>query len=188
MKKTLLSVLMVAAVLLVGKPAFAQDNSSEQEPKVAYNFINEYGFFLGGFFMDEAIGFNGVFINGVRIQNEVVGIGVGYSTDALNGQSIPLFLNYRHYFKTEKTLKPMINVAVGTNYYFWKTRFYTYTDPNSYDTETHYVNHHGFGLYATMSSGFKVKAFSFSAGLFLRSIPRDKSLCGGLDVKVGYTF
>ena len=46
----------------------------QQEKKVAYNFINEYGFFVG-----KNVGMTGVFINGISIkQNNTIGIGVGF--------------------------------------------------------------------------------------------------------------
>ena len=58
-------------------------------------------------------------------------------------------------------------------------------DPGYYES----VKGRGFGLYATIASGFKVKAFSFTAGFFLRTSPiYNNAFSGGIDVKVGYTF
>ena len=46
----------------------------QQNKKVAYNFINEYGFFIG-----KNVGWTGVFVNGVAFnQNDIVGLGLGY--------------------------------------------------------------------------------------------------------------
>lgn len=184
MKKILFPVIVMMAVLMAGQPAFAQGNEPDQEKKVAYNLINEYGFFVGGM-----NGVNGVFVNGVRVNNEVVGIGLGYSLDVEVGQSVPMFLNYRHYFNSPRKLKPLLNVALGTSLYFWNNSYFTYTDPNSYEMEEHMENYHKFGLYATLASGFKVKAFSFTAGFFMKTDPRmNQRFGGGIDVKVGYTF
>lgn len=158
----------------------------QQEKKVTYNFINEYGFFVG-----KNIGMTGVFINGIAIkQNNLLGIGVGYGLNSGSYQEVPIFLNYRHYFDRGRTLKPCINLAAGAGFHFWSEEVRVpYTNENGY--QSFYwedVNKHGIGLYATVAGGFRVKAFSFTGGFFFRTFPRDKSFSGGIEAKVGYTF
>jgi hypothetical protein len=177
---------MLAALLLASQTISAQTTTPEK--KISYNMINEYGFFLGG-----TCGFNGIFVNSIKFNrtNDLLGIGVGYSIDTDNGQGIPLFLNYRHYFDRPRAVKPLINIAAGTTFNFWND-YYWYDDPYYVGNDVIYgepVKGHGFGLYATIASGFKVKAFSFTAGFFLRTSPYYyNNFNGGIDVKVGYTF
>ena len=161
----------------------------QQEKKIAYNFINEYGFFVG-----KNAGMTGVFINGISIKGtDNIGIGVGYGLNSGTFQEIPLFLNYRHYFDRGRKLKPLINIAAGVGFHFW-TNEYDYFDPNNLDpwgNPTYYYveeNKHGIGLYSTIAGGFRVKAFSFTGGFFFRTFPNVKEFSGGIEAKVGYTF
>lgn len=191
MRKNVFITIMLAVLLLASQSVSAQSGTTPQpEKKISYNMINEYGFFLGG-----TVGFNGIFVNSIKFNrtNDLLGIGVGYSIDTDNGQGIPLFLNYRHYFDRPRALKPLINIAAGTTFNFWNDYYWYddiyYDDDDIYYGEPTYVKGHGFGLYATIASGFKVKAFSFTAGFFLRTSPYyDNNFNGGIDVKVGYTF
>jgi hypothetical protein len=197
MKKNVFFTLMMAVLLLASQSVNAQSTNSNPAPekKVSYNMINEYGFFLGG-----VCGVTGTFVNSIKFNrtNDLIGIGVGYSFDSDNGQGIPMFLNYRHYFERPRALKPLINIAAGTTFNFWTRDYWTMddiyyddldrddiVDPGYYGS----VKGRGFGLYATIASGFKVKAFSFTAGFFLRTSPiYNNAFSGGIDVKVGYTF
>jgi hypothetical protein len=159
----------------------------QQEKKIAYNFINEYGFFVG-----KNVGWTGVFVNGIAInQNDAVGIGVGYGLNTGAFQEIPLFLNYRHYFERGRKLKPLINIAAGVGFHFWTEEFSRpIYGPNEnflyyeYDEE----NKQGVGMYATIAGGFRVKALSFTGGFFFRTFPNEKGFSGGIEAKVGYTF
>lgn len=194
MRKNVFVTTLLAVLLLASQSLFAQSAGQTPQPekRLSYNMINEYGFFLGG-----NIGFNGIFVNSLKFNrtNDLLGIGVGYSIDIDNGQGVPLFLNYRHYFDRPRALKPLINIAAGTTFNFWN--YYDWDDGIYYDeiNDEYYhggpipVKGHGFGLYATIASGFKVKAFSFTAGFFIRTSPRyNNDINGGIDVKVGYTF
>lgn len=159
----------------------------QQEKKIAYNFINEYGFFIG-----KRVGWTGVFVNGVSIkENDVIGIGIGYGLNTASFQEVPLFLNYRHYFDRGKKLKPLINVAAGVGFHFWtedvRTPIY------DLDGNVAYYNfveegRNGIGLYGTISGGFRVKALSFTGGFFFRTFPNDPGFNGGIEAKIGYTF
>ena len=177
-----LAVLFVAILCGLGTLS-AQD---QQEKKITYNFINEYGFFVG-----KHVGWTGVFVNGIAIkENDLVGIGVGYGLNTGTFQEVPLYLNYRHYFDRGRKLKPLINIAVGTAFHFWdedvRVPYQAADGFTYYNWETQ--NKFGVGLYSTIAGGFRVKALSFSGGFFVRTFPRNQSFSGGIEAKVGYTF
>jgi hypothetical protein len=181
MKKTFL---ILFAIFFLATPflSFGQEtsnNDTEKKCNISYTFINEYGFFLGGDF-----GFTGIFVNGIRFNktNDVLGIGVGYEVDSRSGQSIPIFVNFRHYFPAKKILKPLINVGIGTRISFWER--YDYYEYSSYYPKPKQMQ--TAGLYGTIAAGFKVRAFSFTSGFFLKSWNRE--YFGGVEVKVGFTF
>ena len=159
----------------------------QQEKKIAYNFINEYGFFVG-----RNVGLTGVFVNGISIkQNDNIGIGVGYGLNTGTFQEIPLFFNYRHYFDRGRKLNPLINIAAGVGFHFWTDEYelYDHNDPFGYPMYNYVEeNKHGIGLYSTIAGGFRVKALSFTGGFFFRTFPSVKGFSGGIEAKIGYTF
>lgn len=185
MKKNILRTIVgILVVLLCGISTLSAQE--QQEKKVTYNFINEYGFFVG-----RQVGWSGVFVNGIAIQQtDLIGLGIGYGLNTGTFQEMPIFLNYRHYFDRGKRLKPCINVAAGVGLHFWEedvmvpqTNEYGY---QYYDWDTE--NHTGVGLYATIAGGFKVKALSFTGGFFFRTFPNNNRFSGGIEAKIGYTF
>ena len=123
MRKNVFITFMLAALLLASQTVSAQssDQTPSSDKKISYNMINEYGFFVGG-----VLGVNGTFVNSIKFNrtNDLLGIGVGYSIDSDNGQGIPMFLNYRHYFDRPRALKPLINIAVGTTFNFWSRDYW----------------------------------------------------------------
>lgn len=158
----------------------------QQDKKITYNFINEYGFFVG-----RHVGWTGVFINGIAIKgNDAVGLGVGYGLNTATFQEVPLFLNYRHYFDRGKKLKPLINVAAGLAFHFWdEDVLVPYMNQYGYEsTRWETQNKRAVGLYATIAGGFRVKALSFSGGFFFRTFPGENGFNGGIEAKIGYTF
>jgi len=181
--KKLSSIIAICSLSLLLLSSFSTASAQNSDKKISYNFINEYGFFVGG---DN--GFTGVFVNNMKFNrtNDLLGIGVGYEISGNSGQCIPLFLNYRHYFDRGKKLMPLMNIGVGTLFNFWNKDIW-YSD----GADGYYVNTkgNGFGLYATIAGGFKVSAFSLSTGFFLKSSPSNhNTLNGGIEVKAGYTF
>ncbi len=189
MKKNLSKAIILFAIALFSiNLASAQEQT---EKKITYNFINEYGTLIS-----KNVGFTSVFVNGIKINNsDAIGIGVGYGINTISYQEVPLFLNYRHYFQRGRKVIPLINVAIGTAANFWDEDIRTlvpYYNPDGtvagHNWEYYTLHKHGFGLYSTVASGFSVKAFSFTAGLFFRTFPREREFNGGVEVKVGYTF
>ena len=208
--------LTIFAIIFLATPllSFGQEETStkekfegEEKCNISYTFINEYGFYAGG-----TIGFTGVFVNGIRFNKtqDIIGLGLGYELDSKstyseyyeNGwyykhtsdpQSIPIFVNYRHYFPGKRALKPLVNFGIGTRISFWK-EWTSWGEPYYIDDVYVYDIWHngtheqqvGVGLYATMAAGFKVKSFSFTSGFFMKSM--DKDFFGGVEVKVGITF
>jgi len=175
----LFAIIFLATPLLsFGQEETSTNENTKAEKKVSYAFINEYGTFMGG-----TIGFTSVFVNGISInKTDVIGIGVGYEADTRSEQSVPIFLNYRHYFPGKRALKPLVNFAIGTRISFWEYYPYHYWDM-PYSSSKSMVTA---GLYATMAAGFKVKAFSFTSGFFMKSW--NNEYFGGIEVKVGFTF
>jgi len=174
------AVFMAMPLISFGQQETSTNENTDDEKKISYSFINEYGIFAGGTF-----GISGVFVNGIRFNKtqDLIGIGVGYEFGEWD--YIPIFINYRHYFPGKKKLKPLINFAVGTRLTFWTEYIgggcrdghcYPYEEKDRVTP----------GLYATMAAGFKVKTFSFTSGFFLKSWKQD--FYGGVEVKVGFTF
>ena len=171
--------LIILAALFMAMPILTyaqQESSPKEEPKaekkISYSFINEYGLFVGG-----TVGFTGIFVNGIRFNKtqDLLGIGLGYELDSRAGQSMPIYVNYRHYFPSKNMLKPLINVGIGTRLIIdnlsWGESLDLAVMP---------------GMYATISGGFKVKAFTFTSGAFLKSVQED--FYAGFEIKCGFTF
>ena len=172
--------LIILAIILTLKPvlSFSQEmENTEKRKNISYAFINEYGFSFNApypFFM----AINSVFVNGIRFNKtqDEVGIGIGYDFYFI-WQTFPIFANYRHYFPSKKSIKPHINIGLGT-----QLSFYRGHEP----WEDHKLQCYE-GLYATLATGFKIKAFSFSVGGFAKSLHREIFFGGG-EIKMGFTF
>jgi hypothetical protein len=201
-----IAILMLAIhTVSFGQSEIKTDVNNEPEKRIVYTFINEYGFYAGN-----AFGFTGVFVNGIRFTKtqDVIGIGIGYEigTDPYqtkyfdypyyyntveNAQHIPVFVNFRHYFPGKKAFKPLVNVAIGTRISFWKESYWNwcYID-EPWNHSPYYCGEPKqrvvAGLYATAAAGFKVKTFSFTSGLFVKSW--NAKYFGGFEMKVGFTF
>jgi hypothetical protein len=204
---TIFAIIFLAApVLCFGQQESKTDGNTPPEKCISYTFINEYGFYGGS-----SIGFTGIFVNGIKFNKtqDVIGLGIGYEIDSRpsqgnywvsdywnrsveGAQTIPIFVNYRHYFPSNKKLKPLINIGIGMRINFWR-EYYYYNGPWNYNDPWDFYPYPidagqlvGVGLYGTMAAGFKVKAFSFTSGFFLKSW--NDNYFGGVEVKVGFTF
>jgi hypothetical protein len=143
---------------------------SEKERKISYSFINEYGGHVGVSFNGGPYGdLTGIFVNSICFnqKQDMIGIGVGCDLlDAVFGVSFPIFVNYRHYFPSKRNIKPLVNAALGTKINIWGEA----------------------DLYSTIAGGFKVKAFSFTAGVCIETWGFPHNFFGGVEIKAGYTF
>lgn len=147
MKKIILASLM--AILFVG--AYAQEQ--EDEPKIKYSNITEFGFMMAS---PKGIGFEATTVNGFSINKKhCLGLGIGIGAQAYNeyyygGTAYtPIFANYRLYFQPNKTFSPHINVAFGG-----------------------LMVSDGEGFYSSVSAGFRAGKFSFSSGVSFMPVRR----------------
>ena len=165
-KRNYLSIIFIlASIFCFGQEIPKIEENLPKEKNISYSFITEHGMYMWW------AGYVGVFVNGICFNQtqDLVGIGIGLEYDIASGASYPIFLNYRHYFPNKAKLEPLINIAIGTRLcavYSWKPSM--------------------LGLYTTVASGFRVKSFSFSSGLFVKSLKSD--FFAGFEIKLGYTF
>ena len=166
----LMTIFMIMPVLSFGQGTTIIGENPQKEKKISYSFINEYGFQVAmpfekrHFVTGDLIG---VFVNSICFNKKQDMIGIGVGLDCFRvafAFSFPIFVNYRHYFPGKTNLKPLINAALGT-----KINILGNAD-----------------LYSTIAGGFKVKAFSFTAGVCVESW--GPNFFGGIETKAGYTF
>lgn len=167
------------AIIIVSLFILCSTNLKAQEiPVYKYSFINEYGIFLGSGNSFTTVGLTGVFINGLTVNNKFfMGVGLGYESDNESGQSIPMFLNFRYFLPSNSTFKPFLNIALGSRFSYWSIYDDYFMYPSSRQLSA-------FGFYSTLGAGFNKYAFSFSSGLFVKSI--GNKFFGGLEVKAGF--
>ena len=150
--------------------SFGQDTTINVNnlPKSSYVFITEHGMSLGG----DIVSYTGVFINNICFNktSDIVGLGVGVEYGIASGLSIPIFANYRRYFPSNRNLKPLLNIAIGSRLTAW------YGVNGTWRPD----------FYSTIASGFRVKAFSFTSGLYIKSL--DGVFWGGFEIKLGYVL
>jgi len=172
----LATVFAVVPALSFGQETIIASGNSKKEKSLSYSIINEYGFSVGGVGAYPFLEGTGVLVNGIRFnktREEVgIGIGVNFFYFSSSERAYPIFLNYRYYFSSKTKLKPLINVAIGT-----QLRFFDYEG----ERQTREL-----GFYGTIATGFKVEAISFTPGLFIKS--RRGDLHSGIEIKAGFTF
>jgi len=174
MKKLFIIIFIITPTLIFGQEITTIGENSGKEKKISYSFINEYGFSIGSFFHSEFCAeITGIFVNGIRFNKtqDEIGIGIGYEYYHSAKQFFPFFLNYRHYFPSKKNVKPLVNIGIGARFYVLPPYKYCST-----------------GLYNTIAAGFKVKAFSFTSGIFIKSWFIDYNYLIGGEIKAGFTF
>jgi len=161
-------------------------SAQKEKENISYSFINEYGFFIGGSSLSSVSGLSGVFVNGLNFNDKnYIGLGLGYEMDDLSHQSIPVYLNFRHVFPSAKILKPLVNFAIGTRFSYWSENQIIGYDPY-YFTPIYgdEIQKSAFGIYSTVAAGFTVNSFSFTSGLFFKSV--GKTYYSGIEVKCGF--
>ena len=164
--------LILAASLLMCVSLFAQEN--EKKETYTYSNITEFGYAAASF---KGVLLEATTVNGVAIDKQhLFGLGVGFGTNVFHTSFenvfvyMPIFLNYRFYFKPEKTFSPHVNVSLGG-----------------------IAMEEGRGLYSSVTMGFKAGIFSFSSGLSFTPIyykektKKDVSLFG-ITLKCGFSF
>jgi hypothetical protein len=137
-------VFALAAFLAAGVSLLAQENE-----KVTYSNVTEFGFSTAspqGISL-EATTAHGVIFNKTHLLG--LGVGIGMSFHNYNTAYMPIFFNYRLYFKPNSTFSPHLNVAVGG-----------------------IMPKDGVGIYSAITMGFKAGHFSFSSGLSFTPIYR----------------
>lgn len=177
-------ILLLAIVIFISINSL---NAQNENKNITYSFINEYGLFFGGGESDATIGLTGVFVNGIKMNDHhFFGIGLGYETDVFSGQSIPMFFNYRYFFNSNQKLKPLVNFGLGTRFSYWSDEEIVGYEPYYGYPIYQVVQKSAFGFYSTIAAGFTVNSFSFTSGLFLKSVSTD--FIAGFEVKAGFTL
>jgi hypothetical protein len=158
-------IIFIVPVLSFGQEINKTTENLEENKKISYSFITEHGFCLGR----EFFAYEGVLVNSIRLNKtqDEIGVGTGFRFNLMGMTSIPVFANYRHYFPSKTDLQLFLNFAAGTHIAYLE-------------------NPCKAGLYTTLTTGFTVKAFSFSSGFYV--ISYDEYFFGGIAVKLGYTF
>lgn len=169
---------LIATLLLLCVASYAGKAQTEETKDLRYGLIAEFGMY-GGY---KNFGATAIFVNNIVIKEKfVAGIGLGMEMEIADAYSIPMFFNFRYYLpsKSKKNFQPLINAALGMR--LCMQDFYHYDE---YGREEISVDFYP-GLYATLTTGFKVKAFSFTTGLFFKT---GDWFYGGVEVKCGFTF
>jgi len=153
---------LAATFLLVSVSLSAQEN--ETKGNISYSNITEFGFLTAS---PKGVAFEATTAHGVsfdKAHHLGLGIGIGTSMGTTTydyaGYSstetrwvtyMPVFVNYRFYFKPEKSFSPHVNVAVG-----------------GLIPREEYM-----GLYSSITMGFRAGKFSFSSGISMLAIQRE---------------
>ena len=161
---------LVLAAFLAGFVSLsAQENEAKET--IAYSNITEFGFLtmsIKGVSL-EATTAHGISFN--KQHHLGLGFGIGgcfYRSQF--GESfgyMPIFLNYRLYFKPEKKFSPHVNVALGG-----------------------ITLEEGYGVYSSITMGFRAGKFSFSSGLSFMPINEwfGWEYPFGVTLKFGFAF
>ena len=163
---------LVAAFLLAGFSLSAQEDEAKET--IRYSNVTEFGFTTAS---PRGISLEATTAHGISIEKQhCFGLGTGIGVNFLNRNSynytnrttvyMPVFFNYRLYFKPEKTFSPHVNIAVGG-----------------------LVLEEGTGIYSSIAMGFKAGSFSFSSGLSFMPFCTDEWYYPfGMTLKVGFSF
>ncbi|MDR2011341.1 MAG: hypothetical protein LBQ22_12755 [Bacteroidales bacterium] len=175
---------LILSVVLLVLPFFNYAQESTESENIGYSNITEMGFQVTS---PRGVAFEVTTINGICFNKKhSIGIGVGIGVNDHNTYSDataynPIFLNYRLYFKPGKTFSPHVNLAAGGM-----------------------IAKDGGGLYSSLTAGFRAGVFSFSSGLSLFAVQREKTYQipyegyytkvkdwyypFGITIKVGFSF
>ena len=164
------------AFLLASVSLFAQEN----ETSIKYSNITEVGITTAS---PQSFGFEATTAHGVSIEkahNLGMGFGIGFNVSDKAGFNLymPVFFNYRLYFKPQNKFTPHFNVALGM-----------------------LVPADGMGYYSAVTMGFRSGKFSFSSGLSFLPVYRKGEVFWdgrrsedkwyfpfGITIKAGFAF
>lgn len=138
------------AFLFGSASLFAQE--SESTSRFAYSNITEFGIFTTS---PRSFALEGTTVQGISIDKQHhlgLGIGIGLSlchSYEYSTAHMPMFVNYRYYFNSNKRRSPHFNASLGG-----------------------VAVEGGGGFYSALTAGFKVGKFSFSSGLSFMAISR----------------
>jgi len=132
---------LAAAILLVSVSLSAQE--TETKETIAYSNITEFGLITAS---PKGVGLEATTAHGIsfnKTHHLGLGVGIGMSWhEYSNTAYMPIFVNYRCYFKPNNSFSPHVNIAVGG-----------------------LVPREGYGIYSSITMGFRAGKFSFSSGL-----------------------
>jgi len=152
-------VIVLIAFLLVSVSLFAQENKTEEE--IRYSNITEFGFMTASF---QSLALEATTVHGFSMNKKHhFGLGTGIGGNFGIAAYLPVFANYRLYFKPDNTPSPFVNVAVGG-----------------------LVTQDEGGVYSALTMGFRSGKFSLSSGISVMLI--DGELPFGVTIKCGFTF
>ena len=169
--------LVLVALLFVPVSLSAQENETKET--YTYSNITEFGFFTTNI---DGVAIEATTVHGFAVDNKHhfgLGIGFGASTHIYYTSSyIPVFANYRLYFKPDQKRSPHVNASLGG-----------------------LMIKDGGGVYSSLAMGFKAGGFSFSSGLSFMAINQKErgyysfehsdsqwSYPFGIIIKWGFTF
>ena len=133
-------VFLAAAFLTVSFSLIAQENETKEN--ISYSNITEFGFITAS---PKSVGLEATTVHGIsfdKVHHLGLGIGIGGSFGYNNTGYMPVFVNYRCYFKPNNSFSPHVNISVGG-----------------------FVPDDGFGIYSSITMGFRAGKFSFSSGM-----------------------
>jgi len=140
-------------LLFTSVSLFAQEN--ENKERITYSNITEFGVITAS---PKSVTFEATTVHGFALKKQHhfgfgVGIGGCYHTNFWSGMAahLPLFFNYRLYFKPDKKFSPHFNVALGAT-----------------------ILNDGAGGYSSVTMGFRAGKFSFSSGFSFLAIQRNE--------------
>ena len=152
-------VFVLAAILAAAVSLSAQENESNES--IRYSNVTEFGFVTAS---PQGVGLEATTAHGFSVNKQHhfglgFGIGVSFRRNSTPVTYMPVFLNYRLYFRPDKTFSPHVNISAGG-----------------------VALEESVGGYASITMGFRAGKFSFSSGLSVMPILRD------VEVKEPYPY
>ena len=135
------ALVLAATFLSISVSLSAQENETKET--IGYSNVTEFGLLSAS---PRGVSLEGTTAHGFSINKQHhfgfgTGIGINLSTNSAVSY-MPIFFNYRFYFKPEKTFSPHASIAIGG-----------------------LTLEEGYGIYSSVTMGFRAGKFSFSSGL-----------------------